>query len=92
MILIGDFNVESNDNHMTFFCENYGLKNLIKQHTCYKSPSNPTCIDLILTNVPRSFQSTCVIETGLSDFHIITLTVMKRGFKKFQLRIGLSKL
>ena len=65
---------------MKTFCENYSLQNLIKQPTCYKNPSRPTCIDLILTNVPRSFQSTCVIETGLSDFHLMT-------FKKFQPRI-----
>ena len=41
----------------------------------------------MLTNVPRSFQSTCVIETGLLDFHLMTLTVMKKSFKKFQPRI-----
>ena len=37
-----------------------------------QNPSNPVCIDLILTNVPRSFQSTYVVETGLSDFHLVT--------------------
>ena len=68
---------------MKTFCENYNLQNLIKQPTCYKNPSRPTSIDLILTNVPRSFQSTCVIETGLSDFHLMTLTVMKKSYKHF---------
>ena len=67
MILLGDFNVEINDNHMISFCENYGLKDLIRQPTCYKNPSNLTCIDLILTNVPQSFQSTCVISLRLFD-------------------------
>ena len=75
IILLGDFNVEVDENRMKSFCEIYGLKNLIKQPTCYKNPDKPTCIDLILTNVPRSFQSTCVVETGLSDFHLMTLTV-----------------
>ena len=28
----------------------------------------PSCIDLILTNSPYSFQNFCVIETGLSNF------------------------
>ena len=64
---------------MKSFYKNYGLKNIIRQLTCYKYPSNPTCIDIILTNVPRSFQSTCVVETGLSDFHL-----MKKSFKKYQ--------
>ena len=35
----------------------------------------------------RSFQSTCVIETGLSDFHLMTLTVMRKNFKKTKPRI-----
>ena len=44
------------------------LYSLIKQPTCFKNPENPSCIDLILTNKPNSFQTKCVIETGLSDF------------------------
>ena len=84
IIILGDFNVGVEELHMKTFCENYSLQNLIKQPTCYKNPSRPTCIDLILTNVPRSFQSSCVMETGLSDFHLMTLTVMKKSFKKFQ--------
>ena len=82
------FNVGTEDHYyMKLFCENYYLKSLIRQPTCYKNPDNPTCIDLILTNVPRSFQSTCVLETGLSDYHFMALTVMRKRFKKFQPRI-----
>ena len=65
IIILGDFNVGVEKPHMKPFCENYSLQNLIKQPTCYKNPSRSTCIDLILTNVPRSFQSTCDIETGM---------------------------
>ena len=72
---------------MKTFCESYSLQNLIKQPKCYKNPSIPTCIDLILTNAPLSFESTSVIETGLSDFHLMTLTVMKKSFKIIQPRI-----
>ena len=72
---------------MKLFCENYNLKTLIKEPTCYKNPDNPTCIDLILTNVPRSFESTCVLETRLSDFHLMALTVMRKRIKKFQPRV-----
>ena len=53
----------------------------------YKSPNKPTCIDLILTNVLRMFQSTCVLETGLSDFHLMTVTVMRKTFKKMRPRV-----
>ena len=82
IIILGDFNMGVEELHMVFiwFCENYNLQNLIKQPTCYKNPSRPTSIDLILTNVPRSFQSNWFIETGLSDFHLMTLTVMKKSF------------
>ena len=82
MVFLGDFNVTGDEHHTKSFCENYGLKNLIRQPTYYKNPSNTVCTDLILTNLPRSFQSTCVIEKGLSDFYLMTLTVMREVFKK----------
>ena len=72
---------------MQSFCESYNLKSLIKQPICYKNPDKPTCIDLILTNVPCMFQSTCVIETGLSDFHLMTVTVVRKTYKKLSPRI-----
>ena len=40
---------------MKSFCENYNLKSLVKQPTCYKNPDKPAFIDLILTNVPCRF-------------------------------------
>ena len=67
---------------MKNFYNSYSLNSLTKQLTCFKNPENPTCIDLILTNKPRSFQSTCVIETGLSDFYRITVSVLKTHFRK----------
>ena len=50
---------------------------MINKPTCYKNSDKPTCIDLILTNCPGSFQNPCVIETGLSDFHKMIVAVMK---------------
>ena len=80
IILIGDFSVIPEQSHIETFCESYGLKNLIKVLTCYKNPQNPSCIDLILANTSLSFESSGVIETGLSDFHKMTVTVMKTTF------------
>ena len=95
-LLMGDFNSEPNEPDISDFCEIYNTKNIIKEKTCFKNPENPTCIDLILTNRPRSFQDSTVVETGLSDFHKMCVTVMKmyhckqrpsvityRKFKKF---------
>ena len=80
MLISGDFNVGIDEPHMESFCETYNLTNLIKQPTCHKNPDNPMCIDLIQPNVPPKFQSTCVIETGLSDFHLMTLTIIRKTF------------
>ena len=59
-LILGDLNVSVKENQMKFFCDTYGLRNLIKQRKCYKNSDNPTCVDLVLTNSPRSFYSTCV--------------------------------
>ena len=86
ILILCDFIVEVEEAIMKSFCENYNLKSVIKQPTCYKNPSKRTCADLMLTNVPRMFQSTCVLETGPSDFHLLTVTVMRKFFKKMRLR------
>ena len=72
---MGDFNAEPNEPAISDFCEIYNSKNIIKEKICFKNPENPTCIDLILTNRPRSFQDSTVVETGLSDFHKMCVTV-----------------
>ena len=41
----------------------------------------------MLTNKPRSFKHSCIIEAGLSDFHRMTVTVMKATFEKLQPRV-----
>ena len=69
---------------MKVFCDSYEFKNLNKDATCYKNPENQSCIDLILTNNANSFQNSGVIETSLSDFHKMTVTVMKTRFGKLK--------
>ena len=61
-------------------CHKYDLRSLITEPTCYKNPKDPTCIDLILTSYTRSFQNSCVFQTGLSDFYKMTVTIMKPSF------------
>ena len=75
-ILLGDFNSEPTESAVRDFCEIYSCKNLIKDNTCFKNPSKPSCIDLIITNRPKSFQN------SMSDFHKMTLTVIKVFHKK----------
>ena len=82
IILVGDFSSEINDKCMNDFCESYNLSSLIRDSTCYKNPENPSCIDLFLMNFPNSFQNFGVVETGLSDFHRMIVTVMKTSFHR----------
>ena len=77
LLFLGDFNGGVKDISVKNFCRSYNLTSMINKSTCYKNPDRPSCRDLILTNCPRSFQNSCVIETGLSDFHKKVVTVMK---------------
>ena len=69
ILLLGYFYSEFSEPCLNDFCDIYNLKNLVKEPTCFKNPDNPSCIDLFLTNRPRTFQCTTTIETGISDFH-----------------------
>ena len=72
---------------MEQFCTSYNLKSLIKESKCFKSVDNPSCIDLILINHPKCFQNSGVYETGISDFHKLTFTVLKTYFQKAKPKI-----
>ena len=87
ILILGDFNVEIDDPKKQTFYKVCNLKSLTKQPACYKNPDKPFRTDLILTNVLPMFQSTFVIETGLSDFHLMIVNVRRKTFKKVQSRI-----
>ena len=80
--LLGDLNSEPTESAVRDFCQVYGCRNLIKDNTCFKNTEKPSCIDLIITNRAKCFQNSVALETGLSDFHKMTLTVMKVFYKK----------
>ena len=81
-VVRGDFNDETSNTTTSEFCATYNLKDLIMEPTCFKSLENRTCIDLNLTNWPKQFQKSNVFETGLSNFHKLTFTVLKAYFQK----------
>ena len=85
LIIFGDTNVSIDNSCMAGFCNIYDLRSLITKPTCYKNPENPTYIELIFTNHPLNFQNSCVLETGLSDFHKMTVTSMKVSNQRLQL-------
>ena len=90
---MGDINVDMSDRNNTHtnyddvqeLSDVFNLTNLIKQSTCFApTATHPSLIDIILTNRPRSFQSSAAIETGLSDHHKMVLTVLKCHFVRLQ--------
>ena len=82
LILLGDFNSEPCEEPMRDFYLVYNCQNIIKGKTCFKVLHNPSCVNLFITNRPKSFQNSTVIETGLSGFHKMSLTVMKVFYQK----------
>ena len=81
-LLAGDFNIEETDPIMFEFLFKNDSKNLVQQKTCFKSTNNPSCIDLFVTNSPRSFQNTTTFASGLSDFHKMISTILNSTFPK----------
>ena len=66
------------------FCELNDLSNLIDKPTCYKNFDKPKRIDLIFTNKPSYFQHSNNFETGISDFHLLTVTEFKMEFQQLK--------
>ena len=78
ILLIGDSNSDINERPMHDFCNAFNLESLSNTPTCFKSSENPSCIYLSKSN----FDKALVLESGLSDFHELVVSVLKTCFKK----------
>ena len=87
ILMMGDFNVDFKDNNIIAFCNEFNLKNLNEEPTCFKSINNPSTIDLFLTNTRKCFQKIETIENDLSDFHKLLVTVMNVDLKRLPPKI-----
>ena len=58
----------SNSTDLCDVCDVFGLKNIIKDPTCFKADI-PTLVDVFLTNKPRSFSGVINVDIGSSVFH-----------------------
>ena len=74
--------VKDGNNYLSDFFDTFSLSNLINRKTCHKSVSGAT-IDIMLTNEPYCFQKTSTVVTGLSDFHKMIVSCLKKLLKKF---------
>ena len=83
--IIGDFNLSSDDVPLESFIRAYNLGSLIKEATRFQS-SNPSCIDLVLTNQKNMYKLSNTFETGLSDQHKLISAAAKSGSFKGRLR------
>ena len=80
-VILWDFNMQPIYQILETFLEDNNFVNLIKCNTCFKSKPG-SCIDLILTNRPKSFQNSGVMETGISDHHALIFSLLKTTFTK----------
>ena len=67
-MLIGDFNAEEPEACLSQFLFEMNIKNIVKEPTCYKSLSNPSCIDCIIIE-PKSVQLLVHRCNYFKDFH-----------------------
>jgi predicted phosphohydrolase len=71
--IIGDLNQNMKQANQSMelrdLMDMFGFKNLITSPTCYKNPHNHTLVDVLLSNNPRKYCSSGIIQNGLSDVH-----------------------
>ena len=86
---MGDLNIDSSVsqdqgiNAFHDFCDVFDLSNLIKGKTCM-TKKHSSSIDVILTNKKQLFKNIGTIETGVSDFYKMALTMLRVHFKKLK--------
>ena len=76
-VLLGDFNMSTENPNLRNFICSLDLESLIDSPTSYKS-INPTCIELIPTSKKNHFMKSTTFETGLSDHHKLTTTILRK--------------
>ena len=86
VILLGDLNfnmlIKEKSTPLTELCDIFDLTNIVKEPTCFPKNSNPSLLDVILTNKPNTFNGTRICDTGLSDVHRLVACVMKNTVKQ----------
>ena len=82
-IFLGNFDTGMEHLALTVLCNLYSFTRLINK-PYWKNPSNSTYIDFIFTNHPIHFQNSHTIETDLSYFHKMVVTVMKTDIWKLK--------
>ena len=82
VLIAGDLNMSESDPDLQDFLAHIDGKCLVKEPTCFKNAQSPSTVDHFITNSPSLFQNTNAFNIGLSDFHLLIVTVLKVGIPK----------
>ena len=80
-LLPSDFDISCDDKRLKEFCSSFSLGQIIKTPTCYMG-TNPSSIDQIITNMTSLFKKSYTVETGISDYHKLIMSICRMTFAK----------
>ena len=88
LFIMGDINVDllKCTTPVSDIIDVFGMKNLIKGPTCFKSISNPTLVDVIITDSWKRISKCENISNGISDFHNIVCAATRMYAPETKLR------
>ena len=69
------YNTKDHYNFLSHLCDTFSLNNLIKEKTS---------ADVMLTNRPKSFHKTSIIETGFSDQGNMIPSFFRTNFERLK--------
>ena len=75
------FNMTTENSKLQDPMDAFRLDSLITEQTCFKS-TVPTTMDLIVTNQKSLFMKSSAYESGLSDFHKWTTSILTKSITK----------
>lgn len=87
--IMGDINIDflKPINPLSDVLDVYGLKNIVTGPTCFKSKTNPSSVDVILTDSKLKVKSCINVGNGISDFHNTVCVSTKRQAPTSEARV-----
>ena len=79
-LLLCDFNISRDDERLKEYCNSFSFGHL-KTPTCYMG-TNPSFIDHVITNMTFLFMKSCTVETGMSDYYKLIISICRLTFAK----------
>ena len=77
-MLIGDFSMAIENKNLEVFMNSFGLECITNSF----QSKTLSCIDLLLTNKKELFKNSNVLEVGISDHQILTISTLKSQLVK----------